>query len=622
MVQWAHKPLVYVPSGGDPVALVKEVVTFDLTAAYSVGPVRIGAHIPVILRGTSDVLEGQTGLGDLALDGKLRVIDRYSTGFGVAVTGRIGLPTSTMSGALGADGLGGELALVVDKELGPALLSANLGARFAPEVALENLNWGDQGFLRLGFGYPVSDTAGISADLAAQSNFKSFFQPYANPAEILLGGWARPGDGGLTVRGGVGTGLNNGVGAPQLRAMLGLSFSPLRVPPVPPVVDTDGDGLFDDVDACINEPEVVNSYEDEDGCPDALGAVAVKVVSADGSPAAGAKLKWGDEEIVVPEDGLVRREGLMPGSSFSVAADLKDHTPSSPLAIDVVEGEEKAVEVRLVLLPGSIKVTVQDEKKQPVDAMLKFEPVKTDARVGADTKLPTKRFAEATGPDGEHLAAVPPGKWTLSVVAEGFRVENRPLEVAPGQVLEPMVILLKPAKVKVTKEALVIVDKVFFDTGKATVKAESLPLLQEVAETLKANPQVKLVEVQGHTDNKGKLAYNMDLSQRRVDSVREYLISQGVEPARLVSKGYGPNVPIADNATEAGRAENRRVQFVILEQEAVVIEVEQGAIPGDTKGAGAPAPADTKGAEAPAPADTKGAEAPAPADTKGAPAPQ
>jgi hypothetical protein len=89
-----------------------------------------------------------------------------------------------------------------------------------------------------------------------------------------------------------------------------------------------------------------------------------------------------------------------------------------------------------------------------------------------------------------------------------------------------------------------------------------------------------------------------------VDEVRRILIEKGVQPERLVSKGYGETTPIADNKTSAGRAENRRVNFVILEQEAVVIEVET---PEGVKGAG--------GAPAPAPAE------PAPAPAEPAPAP-
>ena len=69
------------------------------------------------------------------------------------------------------------------------------------------------------------------------------------------------------------------------------------------------------------------------------------------------------------------------------------------------------------------------------------------------------------------------------------------------------------------------------------------------------------MEIQGHTDISGTHAYNMTLSQRRADAVKAYLISKGISAERMTTKGYGPDRPIATNATGAGRAENRRVEF-------------------------------------------------------------
>jgi outer membrane protein OmpA-like peptidoglycan-associated protein len=74
------------------------------------------------------------------------------------------------------------------------------------------------------------------------------------------------------------------------------------------------------------------------------------------------------------------------------------------------------------------------------------------------------------------------------------------------------------------------------------------------------------VSIEGHTDNQGPDDYNQDLSERRAASVRRYLISQGVESERLRSKGFGESQPIDDNRTAAGRAENRRVEFLIIKQ--------------------------------------------------------
>ena len=81
--------------------------------------------------------------------------------------------------------------------------------------------------------------------------------------------------------------------------------------------------------------------------------------------------------------------------------------------------------------------------------------------------------------------------------------------------------------------------------------------------TLRRYPQLR-VEVAGHTDDRGSHAYNLDLSQRRAQAVLDYFVQMGIDAARLVPKGYGETAPVADNATEAGRAENRRVELRIL----------------------------------------------------------
>ena len=86
-------------------------------------------------------------------------------------------------------------------------------------------------------------------------------------------------------------------------------------------------------------------------------------------------------------------------------------------------------------------------------------------------------------------------------------------------------------------------------------------MLDEVAASLKAWPGVR-VEIQGHTDNVGATEPNRDLSSRRAESVRQYLISTGIDGARLTAVGYGEDLPVADNTTEAGRAANRRVELV------------------------------------------------------------
>ena len=105
-----------------------------------------------------------------------------------------------------------------------------------------------------------------------------------------------------------------------------------------------------------------------------------------------------------------------------------------------------------------------------------------------------------------------------------------------------------------------------FETGKAKIKPSSFALLNQIAVIFIDNPSY-IIEVQGHTDNVGKEDYNMKLSDKRANAVKDYLINAGVPAERMSANGYGPTRPIADNSTSAGRALNRRVEFNITFEE-------------------------------------------------------
>jgi len=99
-----------------------------------------------------------------------------------------------------------------------------------------------------------------------------------------------------------------------------------------------------------------------------------------------------------------------------------------------------------------------------------------------------------------------------------------------------------------------------FKTGSAKLTSESSTVLDEMSMLLKRYPDLN-VEIAGHTDNTGSRRYNQSLSQKRAESVRQYLIDKGVTGENLTAKGYGPDAPIADNATADGRSKNRRVEL-------------------------------------------------------------
>lgn len=130
----------------------------------------------------------------------------------------------------------------------------------------------------------------------------------------------------------------------------------------------------------------------------------------------------------------------------------------------------------------------------------------------------------------------------------------------------------RPAHVEVKGQKLVLSERIFFDFDRDTIKPISFPVLDEVVRVLKARPDIKRMRVEGHTDNKGTDQYNLDLSRRRAQSVMVYLVEHGIEPWRLSSAGFGLRCPIMPNDTSDRRAQNRRVDFIITEQEGVTLD--------------------------------------------------
>ena len=116
---------------------------------------------------------------------------------------------------------------------------------------------------------------------------------------------------------------------------------------------------------------------------------------------------------------------------------------------------------------------------------------------------------------------------------------------------------------KVEVGTTVVLENIFFETAKATLKPESFAQLETVLKFMDSNPTIRM-EISGHTDNTGSLKLNTRLSQARAESVVEYLIEHGILADRLDAKGYAFSQPIAPNDTPEGRARNRRVEFMIL----------------------------------------------------------
>jgi outer membrane protein OmpA-like peptidoglycan-associated protein len=152
----------------------------------------------------------------------------------------------------------------------------------------------------------------------------------------------------------------------------------------------------------------------------------------------------------------------------------------------------------------------------------------------------------------------------------------------------------KPQRVVVKKDRIEINEKIQFDFDKATIKPESHDLLNEIVAVIRKNTQIKKLSIEGHTDSDGSDKYNLVLSERRADAVRDYLVGQSIDKGMLTSKGHGESRPLADNSSDAGKEKNRRVEFLITDQEEVTQEMEVDAKTGGRRLVGQQTPGEAK----------------------------
>lgn len=222
-------------------------------------------------------------------------------------------------------------------------------------------------------------------------------------------------------------------------------------------------------------------------------------------------------------------------------------------------GVDQLTRCTLVPAPklGSLSLTVVGENGAPVSGAV--------VRVTGTKEATLNTDAQGAVSQGE----LPEGNLTLRIEAEGFLVQQVSVSIARGKPSEQRIVLTpKPQKPMAELKAKVIVIKrqVQFVSNSAEIRSESNGLMAEVADILLRNPQVTKVEIQGHTDDQGGLGKNQELSQKRAEAVRNWLMTAGVEGERLVAVGYGPNRPLMPNITPDARAKNRRVEFHVLEQ--------------------------------------------------------
>ncbi|HEX9102021.1 MAG TPA: OmpA family protein, partial [Polyangia bacterium] len=120
--------------------------------------------------------------------------------------------------------------------------------------------------------------------------------------------------------------------------------------------------------------------------------------------------------------------------------------------------------------------------------------------------------------------------------------------------------------VRIAGDKIELPDNIWFDTGRATIARRSEALVGRVADKLNANPRVRRIRIEGHTDDIGSARKNQELSQARAEAVRDFLIRRGVDADRLQAVGFGNTRPLDSHRNAEARAKNRRVDFIIVEQ--------------------------------------------------------
>ena len=546
----AANPLVY--RFDDPTMkeaiVVGSLDTFDAMAFYTWKPVRFGVDVPLHFTG-GDYVDSGFAMGDVRLEGKAQVLDRRTAPVGVSVLADVAFPTGEGARFVGAVSpiFGATVAAAVGKTW---VAAANLGIHGGAAAELRDLTWGTRFNWGAGLSVPIIEPLRAIGEIEGDLSLDTPDVAGAAPIEWMVGARldiTRE----LQISAGGGTGLTQGVGAPDYRLTAGVHWIPAPGKAKKPAGDRDGDGLPDATDLCPDQPEDKNGRNDEDGCPDA-GFTPTRFEVQD---PAGARISGATLQIIAgPETGKYAlgngemTRALHPGG-YNVHVAAAGYDPvDAPMEIPKGDRFERIFVLQPAAAGGVVVMNVKNDADQGIAALVTV--------LGQGRKF-------TTGPDGLGEQRVDAGDVELSVWAENYSPERVKAHVDKGGKVN-VVAVLHPSRVVVLADRVDIRDKIFFEFDSAVIKAESFRILDDVAATLDNHPEIRLLEVQGHTDDQGSEAYNKRLSQKRAEAVRSYLITAGIAGDRLLAGGYGESEPLQPGTTEEAREANRRVVFRIV----------------------------------------------------------
>jgi len=365
-----------------------------------------------------------------------------------------------------------------------------------------------------------------------------------------------------------------------------------------PELDNDFDGIPDDKDKCADGAEVINGIDDFDGCPDKGGIELVRInddrveidrpitfTRGDDLTKGGAVItdqlaavmishpevtKW----LVVVAEKKGRNEAKARRASERRAESVKARllkrgvsegalqvvgAVSDDSKVGVVIREKAETDETGFFCPEQYKAVPREETAMPEEPAPAEEPEPMPAEKDSDADGmtdATDACPDEAGPV-ENNGCPDTDRDGDSVVD---RLDNCPDE--KGTVDNHG--CKKKQLVEIKGEKIEILQKVMFATAKSRIRHASYKLLDNVASVLKSHPEIKKIQVVGHTDSVGKPESNLKLSQARAESVVKYLVKKGVAADRLEPIGKGDTEPIGDNATKEGQEQNRRVEFKIV----------------------------------------------------------
>ncbi|MCB9679204.1 MAG: OmpA family protein [Alphaproteobacteria bacterium] len=557
VLSYAKAPLVL----QDPDTKEREIVLDHVLAAnVSLGGalherLRLDALVPLFLTSTGPAGGQGVGLGDIRLSAlAMALIPEDTRGWGLGLVPWVELPTGVDSEFLGQRAVAGGVLAAGTHEWDRVTATVNVGGRFTPRTVMRNLENADAVVAGVGGAFSVTPDVGVGLEVRGDLPIVKADVPGTGSPWEAVGSVRHVRPNGAFLSGGAAMALTTGAGAATFRLFLGGGFG-AHIDDFGPR-DRDGDGIVNRDDACPDEPETVNDYRDADGCPDHLPALAITVREGD---------------------------AVASGASLDVATDgapVFAEVVSEPTTVEVRPGAVELHATRGPCLAGSMSLEASEDRAvdlplQPVkDALLQIAVRTPTGDLVPDAKVVLTPSEESCLADpvvlegGRHAGYVGPTTWSITVTAPGHHPFETGVMMVPGGD-ESVVALLTPQvkleKVRIEETGIVLLEQVFFDTGRATLRPGSSAVLDEVVAALQSLPSRGVVEVQGHTDNVGSDTLNEKLSQARAETVRKYLVDHGIPADRLRAKGYGEAQPKTTNRTPEGRQANRRVEFVFVE---------------------------------------------------------